>query len=819
MARSEDIKEKLKLAETLYCEKRYNEAKQLFEKILAKNQNDSTVLNYLGVISTIEKDYENAINVFDKALQIEPLSINVLVNLAIAYYSNSNFEKSLDCYLKAIELEPRNYHTHFNLAVAYQEIGEIEKAILSYSKVIELDSTNADAKFNIGMLQLLLENFSDGWKNYEFRSETNELTKRTFTGKKWIGEDLSQKILYVYPDQGYGDTIQFIRYLPVIRERVKRIIIECQTPLVSLLMNCKGFDTIVETPENLIPVEEYDYHISYASLPFICLTDGKNIPTSIPYLFSQKYLIDKWKNSFDKIKNLKVGITWRGNPKYRKNNIRSATLEAFSTILDVKGITFISLQKDRTAEECELLQKYGVIDLSEDLSNFNVTSSVIENLDIIISTDTSVPHLSGALGIRTWLLLSYVPDWRWLLNKEDSHWYPSMKLFRQESLNNWEPVFEKVKENLLTLVQNKNGIESIVDEKQLTLALSKGKNFGWGVCSEYLRKETPKYYENVQTWDYEKDTSTEQKVDGIVFHALTGLDFLPISKIWGDDNYGYTFFENELNAVSVLNAERFKKVIGGSTWNKEKILQKGITNTDVLVQGIDPTMFYPIESDKNDELFVIFSGGKFELRKGQDLVLKAVKILQEKYDDIILINAWYNLWPQSMELFNYSKHISFEILGDKWQDIMNHIYAINEIDPNKMITLELVENFKLRNIYSKTDIGLFPNRCEGGTNLVLMEYMACGKPVIASYSSGHKDVLDNNHALLLEENTPFKLFTNENELWADWEEASLDEIISKLEFAYNNRDEIKQLGKNAGEYMKNFTWEKSAESLIKIITE
>jgi len=358
-----------------------------------------------------------------------------------------------------------------------------------------------------------------------------------------------------------------------------------------------------------------------------------------------------------------------------------------------------------------------------------------------------------------------------------------------------------------------------MEEKKLYLALSKGENFGWGVCSKYLKQETPKFHENVNVWDFENDKDVFQKVDGTVFHALTGLDFIPISKIWGDRNYGYTFFENELNQASLENSKRFEKVIGGSTWNEEKMKALGIENAATLIQGIDPEIFFPIEEEKSDELFVIFSGGKFELRKSQDLVLEAVKIMQEKYDNVVLMNAWYNMWPQSMDLFQYSKHIKFERKGNSWQEVMGNVYQLNEIDQNRVITLDLVDNRKLRELYSKTDIALFPNRCEGGTNLVMMEYMACGKPVIASYASGHKDVLDDNHALLLKENIPFRINDSEGNLWADWEEPSLDEIVAKLEFAYNNRNEIKRLGKNAGDYMKNFTWEKSAEQLVKIISE
>ncbi len=353
--------------------------------------------------------------------------------------------------------------------------------------------------------------------------------------------------------------------------------------------------------------------------------------------------------------------------------------------------------------------------------------------------------------------------------------------------------------------------------KDLYLALSKGENFGWGVCSNYLYKETPKFYPNVKLWDFEKDGASVKKVEGKVFHALTGVDFIPLAKIWGDENYGYTFFENELNINSLRNAKKFDLVIGGSKWNQEKLLEVGIENSDYLIQGIDPEVFYPVEEKKDESLFVIFSGGKFELRKGQDLVLRAFKALQDKYKDIVLINAWYNMWPQSMELFHYAPTFNYENKGQTWQEKMKHIYEINGIDSSRIITLDIVPNKKLREIYAKTDIGVFPNRCEGGTNLVLMEYMATGKPVIGAYNTGQRDVLDENHALLIKEHKPFKLYSNDQTLWADWFDPDLDELIAHIEYAYHHRGEIRQLGKNAGEFMKNFTWENTAKRLVEIV--
>lgn len=353
--------------------------------------------------------------------------------------------------------------------------------------------------------------------------------------------------------------------------------------------------------------------------------------------------------------------------------------------------------------------------------------------------------------------------------------------------------------------------------ENITLALSKGENFGWGVCSNYLNQELKKIKKDIEEWDYLQNKSEVKKIRGKVFHALTNRDFNSIANIWGDENYGYTFFENELTENSKENAKKYNLVLGGSTWNKQKMNENGINNAGVLIQGVDPIKFYPGNQRQDDGKFIIFSGGKFELRKGQDIVLKAIKILQEKYKDIYLVNSWYNMWPESMKLMLNSKFIKFEFTENNWKEFMTHIYKINGIDPERIITLDIVNHDQLREIYLNTDLGLFPNRCEGGTNLVLMEYMACGKPVIASYTSGHKDILTFENSIMLEKMKSFKILYEEK-LWADWEEPEIDEIIANIEYAYKNRDMLKKTGENAGLHMEKYTWTRTALSLLNNIT-
>jgi glycosyltransferase involved in cell wall biosynthesis len=300
-------------------------------------------------------------------------------------------------------------------------------------------------------------------------------------------------------------------------------------------------------------------------------------------------------------------------------------------------------------------------------------------------------------------------------------------------------------------------------------------------------------------------TLENDNLNGKLFKALTNGDFFSqFENARGKENYGYTFFENELTAHSVENAKKYDIVLAGSTWCRDRMLEKGIHNCGVL----------PITEEKAQHDFVIFSGGKFELRKGQDLVLCALKILQEKYADIILVNCWYNIWPESLKLMGYSRFIKFEYQEKSWRDLMNHTYVINGLDPDRIRTYDLVANEIQREIYRNTDIGIFPNRCEGGTNLVLMEYMACAKPVIASYTSGHKDIVRDDNALLLNELRDINIAGPDDKLIARWQEPSVDELVAQIEYAYHHRDKIKKLGLISGRDLQKFTWEKCAQNLL-----
>lgn len=299
---------------------------------------------------------------------------------------------------------------------------------------------------------------------------------------------------------------------------------------------------------------------------------------------------------------------------------------------------------------------------------------------------------------------------------------------------------------------------------------------------------------------------------------VTGMPNLPNLK--GSNNVGYTFFENNILPPSYVEngARFFDTVVTGSSWCEEVLREHGLANVTTIIQGVDPSIFNPYHSGKEYFLdrFVVFSGGKFELRKGQDIVIRAYKVLQDRYEDAMLVNSWFNQWPFSMNTMTASPHIRFTPASGDYVAMVNRTLAENGIDIDRVITLPLYPNIMMPRIYKNTDIGLFPNRCEGGTNLVMMEYMACGKPALASYNSGHTDVLSDSNCLKIENMKSITIASNGENI-AVWSEPDLEETVEKLDWAYHHRAGIGEIGQIAGRDLQGMTWKHTGKRFYDIL--
>lgn len=386
-------------------------------------------------------------------------------------------------------------------------------------------------------------------------------------------------------------------------------------------------------------------------------------------------------------------------------------------------------------------------------------------------------------------------------------------------------------------------------EKSIFACMPRGINFGWGVCGIHLTVALSKIYPlYLITPQFEEKDIGNESVYRQLIRLTAPKEVLkrgdngnlslpcPVIQAISDKSLrpfhtsfkapfiaGYTFFETPfLDSQDIARAnDYYDMVIAGSKWCEDILRQSGIKNTRTVIQGIDEGLFNNTLSEKNlfEDRFVVFSGGKLELRKGQDLVIRAFKVLQERHDDVLLINAWYNMWDQSIMTMCFSPYIRFNMPKGDYGKAINHLMKSNGIDPEKVLTMTATPHSKMASIYRNTDCGLFPNRCEGGTNLVLMEYMACGKPAIASYSSGHRDILKPGNSIPLVNLKKMTLKNQTGQIMEEWDDPDLEEIVEKLEWVYQHRDTIRYIGKRAAEDMSENTWDRAAREFLQIVTK
>jgi glycosyltransferase involved in cell wall biosynthesis len=371
----------------------------------------------------------------------------------------------------------------------------------------------------------------------------------------------------------------------------------------------------------------------------------------------------------------------------------------------------------------------------------------------------------------------------------------------------------------------------------LHLAMPFGAMHGWGICSQHLAKSlsslTPLIFltdrfnlQNVNgTLDYmymqrftntisEYVESPDYSPPSAVIQAMFNDSLLPWEpRLKGHFNLGYIFSEQTVYGQECIeNARRnFDVIAAGSTWCEGVLRQQGLSNTRTIIQGVDRSVFNPSANRKDlfNDRFVVYSGGKFELRKGQDLVIRAFAELARRHHDVLLVASWFNPWVNYMDSMRLSRHIDYEP-GQSFDATMDRLLSANGLGRDQVLLLPPAPHHEMGRVYKNCDVGIFPNRCEGGTNLVLMEFMACGKPAIASFSTGHKDVVSSRNSLLLEDLETIQITDGQGGLHSVWDDPNLDELIEKLEWAYQHPEKLADLGQRAGEDLKAHTWEASA---------
>lgn len=420
-----------------------NEAVDCYQEALKLKPDFVDAYNNLGMTLREKGQIDEAVINLQKALQINPDLAEVQNNLGNILADRGQLGEAITYFQKAVTLNTKLTSAYYNLGKIFMDKGQPEEAISYYQKAIQIEPNHGYSHWNLSLCLLLLGNFKEGWKEYEWRRKIIDFPRREFSQPLWDGSDISGKTILLHTEQGFGDAIQFIRYTPLVAGRGANVIIECLKELISLFQNVEGINQIIAQGEQL---PSFDVHCPLLSLPLKFNTTIETIPAEIPYIKVNTLLVQKWKDRVrDDNSKFKVGLVWAGNPKFKDARIKACSLETFSALSQFKDITFYSLQKGDAAEQTKNPPEgMKFIDYTDEIDDFSDTAALIENLDLVISIDTAVAHLAGALGKPVWTLIPFAPDWRWMLNREDSPWYPTMRLFRQPSPGDWQSVINKV---------------------------------------------------------------------------------------------------------------------------------------------------------------------------------------------------------------------------------------------------------------------------------------------------------------------------------------------------------------------------------------
>jgi Flp pilus assembly protein TadD len=430
----------------IICAKRGNdiEALRLIQAAMKKSVTVEVVGDCALILERLGRTAE-AIETYDRALILSPDNVVVLLHRGKLLTKLGQPAKAAASLEKLLALSPNHAEAHNALGHALGDLGRQREAIASFRRAIAFEPDNAGAHFNLALVLLTLGDFEAGWAEYEwrFRVEGMAASRSPFPQPHWDGvESLEGKTINLYTEQGLGDSIMFARYAPILAARGASVVLGVLPAAKVLMTEMSGVTTVAPGD----PLPSFDIQAPLLSLPYLLKTRMETIPASVPYLRPRADRLDTWRDRIPHDKKLTVGVVWAGGRDFTGDRNRSISLQTFETLFDVSGVSFVSLQRDLRDGDAERLRpRPDVVHFGEQLTDFADTAAVISMLDLVISVDTSVAHLAGAMGKPVWILLPFAPDFRWMLERADSPWYPTARLFRQSMIGDWEGVLVNVK--------------------------------------------------------------------------------------------------------------------------------------------------------------------------------------------------------------------------------------------------------------------------------------------------------------------------------------------------------------------------------------
>jgi tetratricopeptide (TPR) repeat protein len=459
--------------------KRFNEAFEAYDRALALNPDNVEVVVARGNVYYEMHSHDHALREYERALEMQPNFAFGFNNRGNALNAMGRHAEALASYERALALKPDYTEAHNNRgnalldlnrpaealvnyesAIAHKPsafalvnrgsalryLGRIEEALDSFDRAIALEPDLAEAHWNKALLCLSLGDFQQGWPGYEWRWRgATDLTPRDFTQPQWRGEDLTGKTILLHAEQGFGDSIQFVRYVPMVAAKGGSIVLELPDSLMPLVGKIDGVIGMYRRGD-VLPA--FDVHCPLLSLPLAFGTTLETIPAWVPYLHAPAERIEPWRTRFASFGEPRIGLVWSGKPTHKNDHNRSIALSRLEPLISVPGAHFVSLQCEYRDADLPILDRLPVLRIEDALTDFAATAAAIAELDLVIAVDTAVAHLAGAMGKPLWLLLSYIQDWRWLCQGTDSPWYPSARLFRQPHIGEWDGVIAHVAQGL-----------------------------------------------------------------------------------------------------------------------------------------------------------------------------------------------------------------------------------------------------------------------------------------------------------------------------------------------------------------------------------
>lgn len=840
-----------KLAE---AEERLMRAVELRPKLAAAHHN-------LGVVRARQKRVEKAAQSFKTTLEIDPAFVDAYGNLGLAYYEQGLYADAVREFRQALRLAPGSAETWNNLGAALVQEGRPREAAECYRRALELRPDYAEAHQNLARSLLTLGQFEQGWLEYEWREKLPGARSKPSDKPRWDGKPLADRTALVYAEQGLGDTLQFVRYAAHIQVGGGRVVLECQPELVRLLANCPCVDEVVPMGR---PLPSHDVQSALMGLPSLLGMTGCDGQSDVPYIFADRALAEQWRERLKAIKGVKIGIAWQGNPTWSGDRNRSVPLEEFQSLFDLPYVKFVNLQRGAGAEQLVSACGGAAVDFGTQVDGragpFMDTAAIVENLDLVITSDTSLAHLAGAMGKDVWVVLSYAPDWRWLMDRDDSPWYPTMRLFRQPKAGDWKTVFTQVrcalsrrlaksapvgrrqsyaglvavKENRLPALSGSHDViqHALGNRRQRDLdrinLICPINHLGYGVVGLSILKGLLRAQIDVAYWPIgriEAGAEDQKLVEEAIQQQKTFDGHAPslrlahqnhLAEHVGSPRVGFPIFELDRFTDIELNHLRGQdRLLIASDWARTVIENNKAApragTVDVVPLGVDRSVFHERACDDSrpSQSTVFLSVGKWERRKGHDVLLEAFNKAFSKDDNV-------ELWMLAFNPVIAGDHLTALAKNQHWETL----YKTSPLAAKIRILPRLDNQREVAATMRQADCGVFLSRAEGW-NLPALEMMSCGKQIIVTNYSAHTEYCYPSNSLLvdidsLEDAHDDRWFFGQGR-WAAFGERQLEQTIALMRQIHAQKQEGHRSLNHAGiETAKRLSWDNTVSRILSI---